>query len=124
MHLQDTWPDKDDLDGWEKAARKAALRAKQMKQEIGSGYHRGSKSVQENCYLTFIAPTKKDKNGGRQRIKRDPNAMEVDTAEIGKTSFKRMDPKEMQRLKSEGRCFHCKQQGHMSCQCPKKSDAQ
>jgi len=31
MHLQDTWPDEDNLDGWEKAARKAALRAKQMK---------------------------------------------------------------------------------------------
>src|SRR5712675_2056868 len=67
-----------------------------MKQEIGSGYHRGSKTVQENRYLTFIAPTKKDKNGGRQRVKRDPDAMEVDTTEIGKTSFKRMDPKEMQ----------------------------
>src|SRR5712672_541218 len=124
MHLQDTWPDEDDLDGWEKAAWKAALRAKQMKQEIGSGYHRGSKSVQENRYLTFITPTKKDKNGGRQRIERDPDAMEVDTTEIGKTSFKRIDPKEMQRLKSEGRCFHCKQQSHMSRQCPKKSNTQ
>jgi len=30
----------------------------------------------------------------------------------------------MQRLKSEGRCFHCKQQGHMSRQCPKKSNTQ
>jgi len=50
--------------------------------------------------------------------------MEVDTAEIGKTPFKRMDPKEMQCLKSEGRCFHCKTQGYMSQQCPKKSNAQ
>src|SRR5712675_277296 len=95
-----------------------------MKQEIGSGYHRGSKTVRENHYLTFITPTKKDKNSRRQRIEKDPDAMEVDTAEIGKTSFKRMDPKEMQHLKSRGRCFHCKQQGHMSRQCPKKSNEQ
>jgi hypothetical protein len=27
---------------------------------------------------------------------------------------------EKQRLMAEGRCFFCKQQGHMSCGCPKK----
>ena len=39
--------------------------------------------------------------------------MQVDT-------INRVDDKDLQKYKDEGRCFHCSQQGHMSRQCPKK----
>jgi hypothetical protein len=42
--------------------------------------------------------------------------MDVDLAEVG-----RMSDDERKKLRTEGRCFFCKAQGHMSRQCPKKS---
>jgi len=40
--------------------------------------------------------------------------MEVDAKEIKKALSKGLDPQEMQHLKEEKRCFHCKQIGHIS----------
>ena len=42
--------------------------------------------------------------------------MDVDAAQVNAT----MTPEERQKLQSEGRCFHCKKQGHISKQCPTK----
>jgi hypothetical protein len=42
--------------------------------------------------------------------------MDVDLAEVG-----RMSDEERKKLCTEGRCFFCKAQGHMSRQCPKKN---
>jgi hypothetical protein len=35
-----------------------------------------------------------------------------------------LSDEEKQHLMAEGRCFFCKQQGHMSCGCPKKPSHQ
>ena len=43
--------------------------------------------------------------------------MDVDLAELGKG---RLSEAERKKLQTEGRCFFCKAQGHMSRQCPKK----
>ena len=43
--------------------------------------------------------------------------MDVDLAELGKG---RLSKAKRKRLQTEGRCFFCKAQGHMSHQCPKK----
>ena len=43
--------------------------------------------------------------------------MDVDLAELGKG---RLSEAKQKRLQTEGRCFFCKAQGHMSHQCPKK----
>jgi Zinc knuckle len=51
---------------------------------------------------------------------RDPNAMDVDAI----TSQNSLSEEEKRRLMAEGRCFFCKQQGHMSRNCPKKSSRQ
>jgi hypothetical protein len=42
--------------------------------------------------------------------------MDVNLAEIG-----RMSDEEQKKLRTEGHCFFCKVQGHMSRQCPKKN---
>ena len=44
--------------------------------------------------------------------------MEVDSA-VGQTNFKKLTPEERAQLTKEGRCFHCRLQGHMACDCPK-----
>jgi hypothetical protein len=46
----------------------------------------------------------------------DPNAMDVDAI----STRNPLSEEEKRRLMAEGRCFFCKQQGHMSCHCPKK----
>ena len=43
--------------------------------------------------------------------------MDVDLAELGRG---RLSEAEWKKLQTEGRCFFCKAQGHMSRQCPKK----
>jgi Zinc knuckle len=47
---------------------------------------------------------------------RDPNAMDVDAI----STRNPLSEEEKKRLMAEGRCFFCKQQGHMLRNCPKK----
>ncbi len=44
--------------------------------------------------------------------------MEVDAAQTTKCPL----TEHQEKLKKEGRCFHCKAQGHMSRECPKKTN--
>jgi Zinc knuckle len=46
----------------------------------------------------------------------DPNVMDVDVI----STWNPLSEDEKQQLMAEGRCFFCKQQGHMSRNCPKK----
>ena len=47
--------------------------------------------------------------------------MEVDST-TGQMNFKKLTPEERVQLAKEGRCFHCRLQGHMVCDCPKNSN--
>jgi Zinc knuckle len=47
---------------------------------------------------------------------RNPNTMDIDAI----STQNPLSEKEKRRLMAEGRCFFCKQQGHMSRNCPKK----
>ena len=47
--------------------------------------------------------------------------MEVDSA-MNQTNFKKLTPEERVQLTKEGRCFRCRLQGHMACDCPKNSN--
>jgi hypothetical protein len=44
--------------------------------------------------------------------------MDVDVAQMQQG---RLSEEERKRLRNEGRCFFCKNQGHLSHQCPKKT---
>jgi hypothetical protein len=46
--------------------------------------------------------------------------MDVDTANV--TQFKKLTPEEHAQLAKEGRCFRCRLQGHMACNCPKNTN--
>ena len=56
--------------------------------------------------------------GPGSRSRRDEVVpMDVDLVELGRG---RLSETEQKKLQTEGRCFFCKAQGHMSRQCPKK----
>jgi hypothetical protein len=122
MHAKEVWPHEWDLDEWQKLARSVKRRHIETKQEVGNSYGKGSNSVRENRYYTFVQSTaQKAKDKPPPRRERDPDAMDVDVAEIRRTQGQKLSPEEVKRLKSEGRCFGCKMQGHLSRDCPKKS---
>ena len=47
--------------------------------------------------------------------------MEVDNT-MGQTNIKKLTPEERAQLAKEGRCFRCRLQGHMACDCPKNAN--
>ena len=51
-------------------------------------------------------------------VKHDPNAMNVDRTKKGTTVRAALTDAEKAKLQSEGRCFRCKKQGHISRNCP------
>ena len=55
---------------------------------------------------------------GNPRPHRRDDAMDVDA--ITTTAINEMTEAEKKKLRAEGRCFHCKNQGHISRYCPKK----
>jgi hypothetical protein len=57
---------------------------------------------------------------GGGSFSRNPNAMDVDAI----STRNPLSDEEKRCLMAEGQCFFCKQQGHMSRGCPKKSNCQ
>src|ERR1700747_1652732 len=112
------WPDEDDLEGWQALARKTLARDQEIRQEIGNAFGKnGSLTVRQNRHYTFIEPGKKGQRPQKGHQKqRDPDTMEVDTTTMERPKGK-MDPEVKRKLQSEGRCFKCQKQGHISRDC-------
>lgn len=101
---------------WKEAARKEASRYALMK---SAGMFQKKTQGPTNPGQRFQNPAAQRRwgrhfqnNGG----KKDPNAMDIDTIQVNALS-----PDEKQRLVKEGRCFRCKNTGHLSKQCPMKT---
>ncbi len=87
------------MDQWQTACRAETQCYKLLK--AGPGFHR-------------MGPTQST-TSNRPRT-RDPNAMEVD-ATASTPSFKKLTEEERKQYMKEGRCFRCRQQGHMAREC-------
>src|SRR5258708_35873061 len=112
MHAKEVWPHEWDLDEWQKLARSVKRRHIETKQEVRNSYSKGSNSVRENRYYTFVQSTaQKAKKKPTPRRERDPNAMDVDVAEIQRTQGQKLPPEEVKRLKRAGQSFGCKMHG-------------
>jgi Retrotransposon gag protein/Zinc knuckle len=117
---KDNCPADDDLDGWQEAARKEVVKAKRIRQEAG-GFGRGGLTVRENMFQQFFKDHPIPK-----KAPRDPDAMDVDVIDTKPKErtqkpagrFQQLSPEELKKLRTEGRCFKCKKQGHMSKNCP------
>jgi Retrotransposon gag protein/Zinc knuckle len=105
----DVWPDS--MPQWQQAARdemrkylakKAIL---SFRPQMGNQGNLGTRNQWQRRF---------GQRGGSSS--RDPNAMDVDAI----STQNPLSEEEKKRLMAEGRCFFCKQQGHMSKNCPKK----
>jgi Zinc knuckle len=109
-----------DLEGWQEATRKEVVKAKRIKQEAG-GFGRGGLTVWENMFQQFFKDHPIPK-----KAPRDPDAMDVDVIDTKPKGrppqtggrFQQLTSEEWKKLMSEGHCFRCKKQGHMSRNCP------
>jgi Retrotransposon gag protein/Zinc knuckle len=109
---RDMWPDS--MSQWQQAAwdkmckylaKKAIL---SFRPQTGNQGSLGTWNQWQNCFGQC------GQGGGSSSC--DPNAMDVDTI----STWNPLSEEEKQWLMAEGRCFFCKQQGHMSRNCPKK----
>jgi hypothetical protein len=91
-----------DMNTWQDACRAETQRYKLLKAGPGMGR---------------LGPTQSTQNN---RPRRDPNAMEVD-ATASTPSFKKLTDDERKQYMKEGRCFRCRQQGHMARECSRPS---
>jgi Zinc knuckle len=109
---RDVWPDT--MPQWQQAAqdemrkylaKKAIL---SFRPQVGNQGNLGTRNQWQRRF------GQRRQGGGSSS--RDPNAMDVDAINTRNP----LSEEEKKRLMAEGRCFFCKQQGHMSRNCPKK----
>jgi hypothetical protein len=75
---------------------------------LGTGRKKGWLSSRQTRWESLQRDSRSNKG-------KDPDAMDVDRAKLNKLSIK-----ERAKLSKEGKCFLCKEKGHMARACPKK----
>ena len=102
------------IDEWKAAARTEVARAKEKYNAGLTGTQRRNAPKSGTYQNPQSTPRTNTNNSGA-------TPMEVDSA-TGQTNFKKLTPEERAQLAKEGRCFHCRLQGHMARDCPKNSN--
>jgi hypothetical protein len=106
----------DSMDEWQNAARKEVAKVKEL-QSLGLI---GPKRNQNSCDSHPYQNTSQCTNPTRHN-KHTP--MDVDATNIT-VPFKKLTNEEQAQYRAEGRCFRCRTQGHMACNCPKNTNSQ
>jgi hypothetical protein len=99
------------LDEWRTAARKEQGKWALIKASGLIGNRGNQSGNRQNQWKQAFG------NKGGQGKPKDPNAMDVDN-----TQLIPLTDEERKKLSAEGRCFRCRQQGHMSRACPKRQN--
>jgi hypothetical protein len=104
------------IDEWKATARNKVARAKEKYNAGLTGAQRRNQQKPRD-----FGNFQHQSNQPRQQ-QSNPNhiPMDVDAANI--TQFKKLTPEECAQLAKEGRCFRCRLQGHMACNCPKNTN--
>jgi hypothetical protein len=112
MHQRDVWPGDSELTKWQELARlrEVKTRTRMLKQELGGNTKGGSKTVRESRYLTFIEKPK-ERTGRRKEKERDPDAMDVDIAELNEGKPSKNGPQRSQATSRRRAVLHLQAQG-------------
>ena len=97
------------LDEWRTAAKKEQTKWALIK---SAGVLKGGNARRQDKWKNAL----RGKSSSKQR---DPNVMDVDNVRLGP-----LTDEKRKKLSAEGRCFRCRQQGHMSQNCSKKHQGQ
>ena len=103
------------IDEWKAAARTEVARAKEKYNAGLTGNQRRNPPKSGN--YNAPNPSRTTPNSNNSGVV----PMEVDNTTT-QTSFKKLTPEERVQLTKEGRCFRCRLQGHMACDCPKNAN--
>ena len=110
---RENWPV--DMDGWQEAARKEVKRAREIENQGLNNFRRNQQSRDSGNFLS----NQRANNNARPNNNNNIVPMEVDGTTI---PFQKLTDEERIQYRKEGRCFRCRQQGHMASRCPKNAN--
>jgi hypothetical protein len=107
--VQNTTPIPQNLKDWQQAARDQQLRYLQTWEFTSN---RKPLSDAQKLFAKRL--------GVPNKLRRDPDAMDIDTAQVNnRLPFTKLTEAEKTALRARGACFRCRQDGHMSRNCPR-----
>ena len=110
---RENWPV--DMAGWQEAAQKEVKRAREIENQGLNNFRRNQQSRDSGPFQT----RQRQNNNTRTNSNTGIVPMEVDGTTI---LFQKLTDKERVQYCKEGRCFRCRQQGHMASRCPKNTN--
>ena len=105
------------MDEWKATARTEVTRAKEK-------YNAGLTNTQRHNQQTRHYNTTQTPHRAPTQNNSNPNIVPMDVDATTTTNFKKLTPEEHTQLAKEGRCFRCRLQGHVACNCPKNTNTQ
>ena len=110
---RENWPV--DMDGWQEAARKEVKRAREIENQGLNNFRRNQQSRDPGNFQS----NQRNSTNTRTNTNNQIVPMEVDGTTI---PFQKLTDEERIQYRKEGRCFRCRQQGHMANRCPKNAN--
>ena len=101
--------------GWQEAAQKEVKRAREIENQGLNNFRRNQQSRDSGPFQTG----QRQNNTTRSNSNSGIVPMEVDGTTI---PFQKLTDEERIQFRKEGRCFRCRQQGHMASRCPKNAN--
>ena len=103
------------MDEWKATARTEVARAKEK-------YNAGLTNTQHHNQQTRHYNTTQTQHRAPTQTNSNLNIVPMDVDATTTTNFKKLTPEEREQMAKEGRCFQCRLQGHMVCNCPKNTN--
>ena len=103
------------MDGWQEAARKEVKRAREIENQGLNNFRRNQQSRDPGNFQN----NQRTNTNARTNTNNNVVPMEVDGTTI---PFQKLADEERIQYQKEGRCFRCRQQGHMASRCPKNAN--
>ena len=103
------------MDEWKATAHTKVARAKEK-------YNAGLTNTQRCNQQTRHYNTTQNQHRAPAQNNPNSNVVPMDIDATTTSNFKKLTPEECAQLAKEGRCFRCRLQGHMACNCPKNNN--